>query len=157
MTMNPQATQILKALSQPSVNVPASMLMHSGLSAYGNALNQNELEKADGRLVLEAVMAGLGALGGGLAFRRLGKATTGHIHNLPYHQKKKIAQVLNEYPILERVRRMAPAYGGVAAGGAGAAFAGTTLAPLIAGNLHLLGAPSMSGRQHDFYEEDQPV
>mgnify|MGYP003117633243 CR=1 FL=1 len=128
MTMNPQATQILKTLSQPSVNVPASMLMHSGLSAYGNALNQNELEKADGRLVLEAVMAGLGALGGGLAFRRLGKATT-----------------------------MAPAYGGVAAGGAGAAFAGTTLAPLIAGNLHLLGAPSMSGRQHDYYEEDQPV
>tara|TARA_X000000368_G_C22680492_1_gene558035 strand:- start:83 stop:556 length:474 start_codon:yes stop_codon:yes gene_type:complete len=157
MTMNPQVTQALKVLSQPSVNLPASALMHSGLSAYGNALNQNELEKADGRLILEAVMAGLGALGGGLAYRRLGKMGTQKIHELPYAKKKQIAQVLTDYPILERLRRTAPAYGGLAAGGTGAALAGTTLAPLIAGNLHLLGAPSMSGRQHDYYEEDQPV
>ena len=157
MRLNPKVTETIRILSDPKVNLPASALMHSGLSGYGNALHQNELEKGDGRLVLEAVMAGLGALGGGLAFRRLGKATTNHIHNLPYHKKKKLAEVLNDYPILERVRRMAPAYGGVAASGAGATFAGTGLAPFIAANLHLLGAPSMSGRQHDYYEEDQPV
>lgn len=34
--------------------------------------------------------------------------------------------------------------------------AGGILAPFIAGNLNLLGVPGWSGRQQDFYEQDQP-
>ena len=55
------------------------------------------------------------------------------------------------------MRQALPSVTGFLVGGAGAGIAGNALAPLIAGNLNLVGVPSMSGRQQDYYEEDQPA
>ena len=144
-------------LSRPGVAIPAAALMHGGLSAYGNALNENQLEKADGRMVLESLLAALGAGAGALGARSITKRAGRYASQLPAQQREAIKQVLKENPELEHVRQALPSVTGFLVGGAGAGIAGNALAPLIAGNLNLVGVPSMSGRQQDYYEEDQPA
>lgn len=67
--MTRKAGSALEFLLQPGVAIPAEMLLHAGGSAYGNALEQNQLEKGDNRMILEAVMQALGAGAGALAGR----------------------------------------------------------------------------------------
>ena len=148
---------IKQVLADPRVNIPAAMLMHAGLSAYGNALNQNEYEKADGRLVLESILSGLGAGAGAIGLRRLGQVAPDVIKaTVPARDRVLIRRALAENPEIDKVRQALPAVAAVLASGAGAGFAGNALAPFIAGNLNMVGVPSMSGRQQDYYEEDQP-
>tara|TARA_Y100000361_G_C11120370_1_gene322863 strand:- start:643 stop:1170 length:528 start_codon:yes stop_codon:yes gene_type:complete len=143
-------------VSRPGVAIPAAALLHGGLSAYGNALNENQLEKADGRLVLESLLAALGAGAGALGARSITKRAGRYASQLPEQKKEAIKQVLKQNPELEHLRQALPSVTGFLVGGAGAGIAGNAIAPLIAGNLHLVGVPSMSGRQQDYYEEDQP-
>lgn len=144
-------------LSRPEVAVPAAALLHGGLSAYGNVLNENQLEKADGRMVLESLLAALGAGAGALGARSITKRAGRYASQLPAQRKEAIKQVLQQNPELEHMRQALPSVTGFLIGGTGAGIAGNALAPFIAGNLNLVGIPSMSGRQQDYYEEDQPA
>jgi len=129
--------------------------MHAGLSAYGNALNQNELEKGDNRLILESVLAGLGSIGGHTLLRGLGPRIRRMASELPAQDKAMIKFVLQQNPELENLRRAMPALGSLVLSGTGAGLAGNVLAPFVAGNLNLAGLPGWSGRQQDYYEQDQ--
>lgn len=145
-------------LSDPRVNIPASALMHAGLSAYGNALDENQYEKADGRIILESLMAGLGAAGGAAALRGMSSIGPAVVKGtVPRRNRAMMRLALQNNPELENLRRALPAIAALTASGTGAAVAGQALAPFIASNLNALGAPSMSGRQQDYYEEDRPA
>jgi hypothetical protein len=148
-------SELLKQLMRPGVAIPASAAMHAGLSAYGNALNQNELEKGDNRLILESIMAGLGSIGGHTLLRGLGPRIRRMASELPAQDKAMIKLVLQQNPELESLRRAMPALGSLALSGTGAGLAGNVLAPFVAGNLNLAGLPGWSGRQQDYYEQDQ--
>ena len=129
--------------------------MHAGLSAYGNALAQNELEKGDNRLILESIMAGLGSVGGHTLMRGVGSRIRREASQLPAAEKAAIKAVLARNPELESLRAAMPAIGSLVLSGTGASLAGAVLAPFIAGNLNLAGMPGWSGRQQDYYEQDQ--
>jgi len=147
--------ELLNQLSRPGVAIPASALMHAGLSAYGNALAQNELEKGDNRLILESVMAGLGSIGGHTLLRGLGPRARRLASELPEKDKVLIKLALQQNPELENLRKAMPAIGSLVLSGTGAGLAGNVLAPFVAGNLNLAGLPGWSGRQQDYYEQDQ--
>lgn len=156
MAQAPNPKGVAARLLNPWVAVPAGVLAHAGLSAYGNALAQNELEKSDARLVLESAMAGLGAGAAGLAARRLiVPAARRGFQAMQPAQQAQIRAVLAANPEINNLRAYLPGIAGVAGAGMGAGFAGGILAPFIAGNLNLLGVPGWSGRQQDFYEQDQ--
>ena len=143
---------LLKQLSQPAVAVPASMALHGGASAYGNVLQENKLEKSDGRMVLEAIMAALGAGAGVLGAASVNRRIrTPEFHKLRTNIKRKIPT-----PLQTPVTAVAPNLVSLGLAGVGGGFAGGSLAPFLANNLNAIGVPSMSGRQQDFYEEDQP-
>lgn len=145
-------------LSDPRVNIPASMLMQAGLSAYGNALNENEYEKGDGRLVLESLMAGLGAGAGAAALRGAAQVAPEVVKATVSPRKRvMIRRALAQNPEIDRVRQAMPAIAALTASGTGAAIAGQALAPFLASNLNMVGVPAMSGRQQDYYEEDMPA
>lgn len=155
MSSRPAANGLVRALSQPGVQIPASALMHAGLSAYGNALAQNELEKGDNRLILESILAGVGSIGGHTLLRGLGPRIRREASQLPAAEKAAIKAALARNPELESLRRAMPAIGSLVLSGTGASLAGNVLAPYVAGNLNLAGLPGWSGRQQDYYEQDQ--
>lgn len=68
-----------------------------------------------------------------------------------------IRRALAQNPEIDRVRQAMPAIAALTASGTGAAIAGQALAPFLASNLNMVGVPAMSGRQQDYYEEDQPA
>jgi hypothetical protein len=149
---------IKQMLADPRVNIPATMLAQAGLSAYGNTLEENQYEKGDGRLILESIMAALGGGAGAVAARRIGRVAPEVIRaTVPNRNRVMIRRALANNPEIDRLRQAAPALTAVLASGTGAGFAGGVLAPFIASNLNALGVPSMSGRQQDYYEEDQPA
>jgi hypothetical protein len=147
--------RLLDILSRPSTVIPASALMHAGLSAYGNALSQNELEKGDNRLILESILAGLGSIGGHTLLRGLGPRLKRAASELPAAEKAAIKAVLAQNPEIGTLRKAMPAVGSIVLSGTGASLAGNVLAPFVAGNLNLAGLPGWSGRQQDYYEQDQ--
>lgn len=156
MTQAPSPRGAAARLLDPRVAVPAGILAHAGLSAYGNALAQNELEKSDARLVLESALAGLGAGAAGVAARRLiVPAARRGFQQMSAPRQAQIRAVLAANPEINNLRAYLPGLAGVAGAGVGAGLAGGVLAPFIAGNLNLLGLPGWSGRQQDFYEQDQ--
>ena len=156
--MAPISKPVKQVLADPRVNIPATMLAQAGLSAYGNALEENQNEKADGRLILESLMAALGAGTGAVTARRVGRIAPDVIQSaIPARNRVMIRRALAQNPEIDKLRQAMPALGAIAASSAGAGFAGGALAPFIASNLNALGAPSMSGRQQDYYEEDRPA
>lgn len=143
---------LLKQLSQPAIAIPASMALHGGASAYGNVLNENQLQKSDGRMVLESVMAALGAGAGVAGAARLNKA----IRRPEFRSLRTNIKRQMPTSIQTPATAVAPNLVSLALSGAGGGIAGANLAPFLASNLNAVGVPNMSGRQQDFYEEDQP-
>lgn len=143
---------LLRQISQPAIAVPASMALHGGASAYGNVLQENQLQKADGRMILESIMAALGAGAGVLGAASINKRIRApQYRQLRTNLKRKIPTNLQT-----PVTAVAPNVVSLALAGAGGGIAGANLAPFLANNLNAVGVPNMSGRQQDFYEEDQP-
>lgn len=143
---------LLKRLSQPAIAIPSSMALHAGASAYGNVLNENQLEKSDGRMILESIMAALGAGIGVTGAHKLNKSLQAGTLKPTRVAVQRALPRQARTPIMQ----VAPNLASLGLSGVGAGIAGNALAPFLAGNLNAIGVPSMSGRQQDFYEEDQP-
>jgi hypothetical protein len=144
-------------LLNPALAVPAAALAQSGLSAYGNALAQNELEKSDNRLITEAALAGAGSVVGQIAARRALPWVKQRVaQNMTASDRAAVAAVLARNPEVGQLRALMPALAAVVPSSIGAGFAGGVLAPFIASNLNLMGVQGWSGRQQDYYEQDQP-
>jgi len=139
----------INRLMSPGVSIPGWALTSAGLNAYGNALSENHLEKGDNRLVAESLLTGTGtALGLGAAYRLKRNPTiqrmAGSImkaSNLPVEVKDTLSKVV-------------PFTVGTAFSGVGAGL-GLGTANLVSGQANLMGLPSFSGRQMDYYEEDK--
>lgn len=144
-------------LLNPALAVPAAALAQSGLSAYGNALAQNELEKSDNRLIAEAALAGIGSVVGQIGARRALPWVKQRVaRNMTAADRAAVAAVLARNPEIGRLRSLAPALASIVPSSIGAGFAGGVLAPFVASNLNLMGVQGWSGRQQDYYEQDQP-
>lgn len=144
-------------LLNPYLAVPATAVAQAGLSAYGNALAQNELEKSDNRLVLESILAGLGSAAGQVGARRALPFLKQRVsQNMTAADRVAVQAVLARNPELQQLRGLAPALAAVVPSSIGAGFAGGALAPFIASNLNLAGVPGWSGRQQDYWEQDRP-
>lgn len=127
------------------------------MSAYGNALSENELEKSGNRLVAEAIFAGLGSVAGQIAARKSLPALKQRVvDRMSPAEKLAVQEVLARNPELGQLRSMAPALAAVVPSTIGAGFAGGVLAPFLGANLNLLGVPGWSGRQQDYWEQDRP-
>ena len=129
------------------------MLMQAGLSAYGNALNENEYEKGDGRLVLESLMAGLGAGAGAAALRGRGSSCPrSHPSNCVTQEAGDDSSGFGTEPG-DRSRPPGDACNRSFSGfGHWRCYCRAGLPS----NLNMVGS-AMSGRQQDYYEEDQPA
>lgn len=150
----------LKALLlSPALGGVGSGLASAGLSAYGNALAENQYEKSDPRLIFEAVMAGLG--GGGAAYalarganplrKQLARAA---YTRMPKEMQERIGQQIQKSPMS---KELALAVASLPVTTAASGLAGGTLAPFIASNLNLMGVPDFSGRQQDYVDQDRAV
>lgn len=147
--MDPKTKATLQMLLRPGVAIPAGAAASAGASIYGNLLDENQLEKGDNRLITESLLSGIGAGAGlGLGYKLRKNPTV----------RRKAADILMDADLPPQaestLRRVYPLLVGSALGGLGASVASGPIANTISGQANLLGLPSFSGRQNDYYEED---
>ena len=148
--MNINNKEILRFVTRPGVAIPAAMAASAGSSIYGNLLNENELEKGDNRLITESLLSGLGAGAGlGLGFKLRKNPTA----------RRMAGEAIDSADLPPKaestLRMLLPYLVGSGLASFGASVGSGPVASTISGQAHLMGLPSFSGRQQDFYEEDK--
>ena len=150
--MDTKTKAILQTLISPRIAIPAGVAASAGASIYGNLLDENQLEKGDNRLITESLLSGVGAgVGLGLGYKFRNNPTV----------RRKAADVLKSAELSPQaettLRNLVPLLVGSVLGSTGASVGSGPVANIISGQANLLGLPSFSGRQNDYYEEDYKV
>lgn len=147
-----KSARIIGNLLQPKVAIPSVAALYAGSSALGNALEENQYQKGDNRLVLESLLSGGGAgLGAYLASGVLRKPARRFASRTLMPRLRKAGVDPNTRRI---IRQLTPFAIGSTVVGAGAGIGGGAIAPGLSNAANLVGLPAFSNRQQDYYEED---